>query len=513
MSKLSVVVPTLGRLDELSLLLKCLSLSDPKPHEILVVDGDPAGAGADVIERWQAKQPALPVEYLQSPPNVSHQRNVGIERASGDVLVFFDDDVFFGTALFAQIDKAFEDPAVVGITGRVIEPRATRRRVVAHHSRLRRWIPGGGRQGTFTRFGYPRYIYDLEETRAVRFMPGCFMCARRDAAASVRFDEQLTLAEDEDFSYRLSQLGRLEHRPEIVLLPPEARLRLARLEELRCATRVVAPVHLREELRTDASGPCTVRTAARRARRAPSGERRLRRRARSLGGQPRKAASRSRAGRAEVLPPTATQIEPRVPDRAGASATGRRCRGTTVLGSGCPPRLAPLTKSGGARPCCPGAGRETRTTCRVGRSRRRRRCAHDAPERNGGDHRTCCGTTATRARASRPWLSYRRSLPTPAFLRSDRLCGSAPQRDAALRRRAPNRAQELETLGVAHVDAPSARERSCCARTVDRRGDATRQPRGRFGVARRTAMGSCSCRTEGEPARSFTGSTRARFLP
>jgi len=216
-SKLSVVIPTLGRLDELSLLLKCLSLSDPKPHEILVVDGGPAAEAAEVTERWKAKTPALPVEYLQSPPNVSHQRNLGIDRASGDVLVFLDDDVFFGTALFAQIDKAFEDPAVVGLTGRVIEPRATRRRVVAHHSRLRRWIPGGGRQGTFTRFGYPRYIYDLEETRSVQFMPGCFMCARRNAAAAVRFDEQLALAEDEDFSFRLSRLGRLEHRPEIVL--------------------------------------------------------------------------------------------------------------------------------------------------------------------------------------------------------------------------------------------------------------------------------------------------------
>jgi len=215
-SKLSVVVPTLGRLDELALLFKCLSLSDPKPHEILIVDGDPAAAAADITKRWKAKT-ALPVEYLQSPPNVSHQRNVGIERASGDILVFLDDDVFFGAPLFAQIDRAFEDPAVVGVTGRVIEPRATRRRVVAHHSRLRRWIPGGGRQGTFTRFGYPRYIYDLEETRGVQFMPGCFMCARRDAAIAVRFDEQLALAEDEDFSFRLSQLGRLEHRPEIVL--------------------------------------------------------------------------------------------------------------------------------------------------------------------------------------------------------------------------------------------------------------------------------------------------------
>ena len=217
MSKLSVVVPTFGRPDELSLLLKCLSLSDPKPHEILVVDGDPAAMAADVVERWKAKKRGFPVEHVPSLPGVSHQRNVGIERASGDVLVFLDDDVFFETGIFARIEKAFEDQSVVGITGRVIEPRATRRRIVAHHSRLRRWIPGGGRQGTFTRFGYPRYIYDLEETRAVQFMPGCFMCARRDAAVAVRFDEQLELAEDEDFSFRLSRLGRLQHRPEIVL--------------------------------------------------------------------------------------------------------------------------------------------------------------------------------------------------------------------------------------------------------------------------------------------------------
>ena len=44
------------------------------------------------------------------------------------------------------------------------------------------------------------------------------MSARREAAAVIRFDELLTgyaLAEDEDFSYRLSRLGRVRYVPSI----------------------------------------------------------------------------------------------------------------------------------------------------------------------------------------------------------------------------------------------------------------------------------------------------------
>ena len=46
------------------------------------------------------------------------------------------------------------------------------------------------------------------------------MSARRELASEVRFDEMLgayALAEDEDFSYRLSKLGRVRYAPEIVL--------------------------------------------------------------------------------------------------------------------------------------------------------------------------------------------------------------------------------------------------------------------------------------------------------
>src|SRR5918995_5348579 len=207
---MSVVVPTFGRPDQVSTLLTSLAGCDPSPDEIVLVDGGGSKHLGDVVAKWEHR---LNVTLVDSPRGASRQRNVGMERAQGDVVVFLDDDVIVEGTTFAQIAEAFADPTTIGVTGRVIEPRG--RWIIAHDSKFRRWIPGGGRQGGFTRYGYPRYIHDVDEPRDVDFMPGCFMCARTAAARAVGFDEQLALAEDEDFSFRLSQVGRLRYRPEL----------------------------------------------------------------------------------------------------------------------------------------------------------------------------------------------------------------------------------------------------------------------------------------------------------
>ena len=70
-------------------------------------------------------------------------------------------------------------------------------------------------------FGYPRRLQDTESERDVEFMQGCLMSARRDAVERVGFDEELPgygLAEDEDFSYRLSRVGRLRYLPDAVVV-------------------------------------------------------------------------------------------------------------------------------------------------------------------------------------------------------------------------------------------------------------------------------------------------------
>jgi GT2 family glycosyltransferase len=213
MAALSVVVPTVGRPDRVSLLLASIARCDPHPDEVLVVDGEGSDQLETVVAKWDAE---LNLKLLVSPRGVSRQRNAGIASARGDVIVFLDDDVVIEGRTFAQIHEAFDDQGVVGVTGRVIEPRG--RRLVAQDSRLRRWIPGGGTQGGFTRYGYPRYVYDVDVPRDVQFMPGCFACVRTPAARAIGFDENLAVAEDEDFSYRLSHIGRIRYLPEISII-------------------------------------------------------------------------------------------------------------------------------------------------------------------------------------------------------------------------------------------------------------------------------------------------------
>jgi GT2 family glycosyltransferase len=217
--RFSVVIPTKGRLAPLRKTLESLREADPLPDEVLVIDADEGSSARALVVELQDGR--LPAHYVHTEPSLTMQRNVGIERASGDVVVFLDDDVSLPKDLFAKLLRAYAAEDVVGATGWVIEPHA--QRLGGPRSILRRLVlPGSRRQpGRFTRYGYPHYVVVADGPCDVEFMPGCFMSARRSAAAEVRFDEHLgayALAEDEDFSYRLSRLGRVVYLPDVVVV-------------------------------------------------------------------------------------------------------------------------------------------------------------------------------------------------------------------------------------------------------------------------------------------------------
>jgi glycosyltransferase involved in cell wall biosynthesis len=205
--RFSVVIATRDRPAVLRETLQSLARCDPPPAETLVVDGSD-DASAEPVAREAS------VRYARSRPGLTVQRNVALDLVEGDVVVFLDDDVQADRRLFAALADGYRDPAVVGATGRVAEPDL--RRFGNTRSRWRRLLPGGGGEGSLTRFGYPRRIQDETRERDVEYMLGCLMSARRDVAARLRFDERLTgysLLEDEDFSYRLSRVGRVRYLP------------------------------------------------------------------------------------------------------------------------------------------------------------------------------------------------------------------------------------------------------------------------------------------------------------
>jgi GT2 family glycosyltransferase len=208
--RFSVVIPTRGRPGPLRETLESLAACEPPPDDVLVVDGDSALTAAPVASEF-----AEYVRVIASPPGMTLQRNRGLNEVHGDVVVFLDDDVEVDAGLFGGLAEAYGDPSVVGVTGLIVEPNP--QPVGGPGSRVRRLLHGS-QEGTFTRAGYPRYLSRHDREADVEFMQGCFMTARRDLAAVVRFDETLTgyaLAEDEDFSYRLSRHGRIRFVPRL----------------------------------------------------------------------------------------------------------------------------------------------------------------------------------------------------------------------------------------------------------------------------------------------------------
>lgn len=86
-TKLTVAIPTRNRAASLRRLLSSLSMQTRQPDEIIIVDASDRG-----LAEW-ADDATAPVIWIGArEPNLPLQRWQAVERASGDIIAFFDDD-------------------------------------------------------------------------------------------------------------------------------------------------------------------------------------------------------------------------------------------------------------------------------------------------------------------------------------------------------------------------------------------------------------------------------------
>lgn len=111
----SVVVPTRNRNFDLERCLEAISRLDPSPMETLVIDSAPQGEGAqEVALRWCAR-------YIrENSPGVSRARNRGAREASGDIVVYTDDDSVPDTSWLDSILDEFNDGRVALVAGKTV---------------------------------------------------------------------------------------------------------------------------------------------------------------------------------------------------------------------------------------------------------------------------------------------------------------------------------------------------------------------------------------------------------
>jgi glycosyltransferase involved in cell wall biosynthesis len=117
--KISVVIPSIARMGVLKNTLSDLSQQSEPAECIVILQGD--DSKTQLIELQ--KNLTIPIRVIHSSePNASLARNIGLREASGEIVLFLDDDVSISDPDFLKKHlRNYTDPATPGVYGQVLE--------------------------------------------------------------------------------------------------------------------------------------------------------------------------------------------------------------------------------------------------------------------------------------------------------------------------------------------------------------------------------------------------------
>ena len=95
-----------------------LSVQDIESNiELVIVDNNSTDHTQKVVEEFQPECSCQMRYVVETNAGLSYARNRGIDEASGNIVAFVDDDVFFDKAWLREILKAFDDNPEISCVG------------------------------------------------------------------------------------------------------------------------------------------------------------------------------------------------------------------------------------------------------------------------------------------------------------------------------------------------------------------------------------------------------------
>jgi len=218
MDKISVIIPTKDRVDDVIACLESILVQTVPPDEILVVDGsDTENLNAEVKLRFSGN---AKIKYIHTKPGLTRQRNIGVNASSGDIIVFVDDDVVLEKDCLKEIVHVFDayPENIGGVTANVVERCQIEDKLsfsgklkdaIARFLQSVFFLTKWG-NGKFQLSGFPTLIKSgtVDKITCCEFLFGHCMAFRKELFNEFRFNEDLyecRYAEDDEFAYRVSR--------------------------------------------------------------------------------------------------------------------------------------------------------------------------------------------------------------------------------------------------------------------------------------------------------------------
>ena len=217
----TVIIPTLNRPADLARCLDSILAQTVRPDQVVVVDDGEADADA-LAARFSGT--GIRLDYVKKKVRgLCRSRNQGLDVATGDVVVFLDDDTELATEYIEGFLEVFAGDVarrIGGVSGWVARvrdgvpvPNETKRTTEWWLLRLFLLTPGRG--GRMLPSGFRASLMNPKGNEPVDFLQGGNMALRREVFSEFRFDEALdrtggySLGEDVIFSYAVGRKWKL----------------------------------------------------------------------------------------------------------------------------------------------------------------------------------------------------------------------------------------------------------------------------------------------------------------
>lgn len=227
---ISVVIPTLNRPNHLKEALQSILRQTKLPNEIIIVDQSDDSKTQTLIKKELQffLKKGITLKYLwEETKSITHARNVGTRAATGNTVLFLDDDMTADRNYVSEILKVFHDnPSAIGVQGYLFPPSywegASTKAILSNNLRRAFLLTHWERNTQKVLLsGDIAVAYPLTKTIKTMIIYPAASTFKREMLQEIPLDENLKgySWQDEFFTLRLSQ-----SYPHSLFVAPFARL-------------------------------------------------------------------------------------------------------------------------------------------------------------------------------------------------------------------------------------------------------------------------------------------------